>query len=100
MFVPAVPRVPAGIAVQVTPVVLPVGVALDEVRGPAGPRDHADARVAAGDLARKDSATSIGEDAVVALGGADVRGPEGVNLRHAPFSYLKTPAGARNRIMG
>ncbi len=65
---------------------LPVGVELDEVRVPVGLRGHADARGAAGDLARKDFAATMSEDAVVALGGADVRPPEGVNFRHAPWA--------------
>jgi hypothetical protein len=100
VFVPAVPRVPAVSAGQPTPVDLPVGVALDEGRVPAGERVHADARGAVGDFARIDSAVTIGEDAVVALGGADVRRPPELDFRHAPLSYLRTPAGAPNRIMG
>ena len=52
-----------------------------------GPSAIADARGVAGDLARKDyAATIIGEDAVVALGGADERAPEGVNFRHSPWA--------------
>ncbi len=90
MFPPAVPRVPVGIAAQETPVDIPVGVALDEARlipppGPVGPLGHADARGATGDLARIDCAvTAIREDAVVALGGADVRARPELDFRHSP----------------
>jgi hypothetical protein len=35
-------------------------------------------------LARKDSAVTMSEDAVVALGGADVRGPPELDFRHSP----------------
>jgi hypothetical protein len=86
VFVPAVHRAPAGIALQPTPVSPPVGVALGEERGPAGVRDHADAREVAGDLARIDSAETSREDAVVAFGGADVRAPPELDFRHAPWA--------------
>ena len=56
MFAQAVPRMPGGITGQPPPVELPVGVALDEVRGPAGPRGHADAAVAVGVAAGEDRA--------------------------------------------
>jgi hypothetical protein len=81
-------RVPAGKAAQVTPVFLPVGVALDEDRATGvlgGCREHADERVAvagdAGDAALEDAATDAAtrEDAVVALADAGPRGPLELN---------------------
>jgi hypothetical protein len=121
VFQQEVPRVPVGIAAQLTPFVeaslsiehplrtpppdkpwarptrtrvqrnlrpCPIGVALDEGRGPVGLRGHADARAAAGDFARKDCPATIG--AVVALGGARRRStcsvvhPPALDFRHAP----------------
>jgi hypothetical protein len=84
VLVPEVHRIPVGSAVQLTPVDLPVGVALDEVLAPAGEREHADARGAVEEFARIDFEITIREDAVVAPGGAAVRGPEAVNFRHSP----------------
>ena len=68
--------VPIGLAAQVTPVEIPVSVALDEDRVPASRCAHADARAAVGVAAAEDCASvRISEDAAVAVGGAVVRGP-------------------------
>jgi hypothetical protein len=68
--------VPIGPAAQVTPVEIPVSVALDEDRVPAGCRAHADAGAAVGVAAAEDCArVRISEDAAIAVGGAVVRGP-------------------------
>jgi hypothetical protein len=83
VFVQGVLRVPAGIAFQPPPVWHPVGAALGVERAPVGQRGHADGRAAVDDFARVDCAVLwIGEDAVVALGGADVRVPPELNFRH------------------
>jgi hypothetical protein len=84
VFVQDVLRLPAGSAVQEMPVGLPAGAALEVVRGPVGERGHADGRVAVGDFARVDFAVIMGEDAVAALGGADVLGPVELDFRRAP----------------
>ena len=66
VFVQAVRDVPVGSADQVTPVDIPVGVALDEGRGPAGIRGHAEARAAVGVAASVDCAVTMSEDTVSA----------------------------------
>jgi hypothetical protein len=74
---------PVGIAVQDTPVEVPVGVALGEVRDPVGPCAHADAGGAVCVASGEDGADNrIGEDAVLAVGGAVVRGPAALDGRH------------------
>ena len=77
MLEQVVPRVPVGIAGQGTPVGISVGVALDELRAPAGLRVDADVGAAVGVTAGEGGASfRTSEDAAVAVGGAVVRAPE------------------------
>jgi hypothetical protein len=91
VFPQEVPRVPAGSAVQDTPVLLPVGAALDVHRSTVGLRVHADARVAVGVAAGEDCAVTISEDAVGSLGGAAVRAPPEINSLHSLDGFLRAP---------
>jgi hypothetical protein len=69
VFEQAVPGVPVGMATQVTPVEIPVSVALDELRVPTCPRVHADTGAAVGVAAAEDCAALMTEDAEFAVDG-------------------------------
>jgi hypothetical protein len=91
VFEQAVRGVPVGTTVKDTPVEHPIGVALDEGRAPVDLREHTDAGRAVGVAAGEDCAIiRLGEDAVVAVGGAVERVPEVLDRRHSltPLGHL------------
>jgi hypothetical protein len=89
--VQAVAGGPISTAGQDAPVELPLGVALEELLGPAGVRDHADepvaALVAAGEDAANIRLSEDADDAVFAGGGAVIRERANYDRTGVPHSW-------------